>query len=92
MTLVSEGRVKVSGSRPSFDAYLGTYFAIAGADGSRAIDISTSASAFNGVLFAERGQVSISGAGNRFSCGILGDQVSITGNDVDIRAGGCGPA
>jgi hypothetical protein len=92
VTLVSEGRVRISGSRPSFDPYLNGYLAIAGATGSRAIDVSASASAFTGMLFAERGQVSVSGAGNRFGCGVLGDQVSITGNDVDIRAGGCGAA
>ena len=49
-------------------------------------------SSYTGVLFAEHGQISISGNGNRFRCGILGDQVSITGSDVDIRAGGCGGA
>ena len=92
VTLVSEGRVKLSGSRPSFDPYQGQYLAIAGATGSRAIDVSAASSAFTGVLFSERGEISISGGGNRFSCGILGDQVSITGSDVDIRAGGCGPA
>ena len=92
VTLVSEGRVKLSGSRPSFDPYLGQYLAIAGASGSRAIDVSASSSGFTGVLFAEQGQVSISGGSNRFSCGILGDQVSISGSDVDVRAGGCGPA
>jgi hypothetical protein len=91
VTLVSEGHVKLSGSRPSFDPFQGQYLAIAGASGSRAIDVSASSSGFTGVLFAEHGQISISGGSNRFSCGILGDQVSISGSDVDVRAGGCGP-
>lgn len=92
VTLVSEGRVKVFGSRPQFEPFARGYLAIAGAAGKRAIDVSASSSGFSGILFAERGEVSLSGNGNAFRCGVLGDQVSVTGSDVEIRAGGCGPA
>lgn len=89
VTLVSEGRVKISGSRPEFEPYLGGYLAIAGASGERAIAVSASTSGFGGILFAEHGQISVSGSGNRFGCGLLGHKVSISGADVDVRAGDC---
>ena len=47
-------------------------------------------SKFAGVIFAGSGEISISGAKNRFFCGILGDRVDITGGDTDIRGAVCG--
>jgi hypothetical protein len=90
VTLVSEGRVKIAGSRPAFEPYLDGLLLLAGASGSKAIDVATSSSKFLGVLFAGSGEVSISGAGNDFFCGILGDTVSISGTDVSVRGADCG--
>ena len=90
VTLVSEGRIKIAGSRPAFEPYRDGLLALAGATGTKAIDISTSSSKFLGVLFAGTGQISVSGGGNRFYCGILGDTVSITGTDVTVRGADCG--
>jgi RHS repeat-associated protein/uncharacterized repeat protein (TIGR01451 family) len=90
VTLASEGRVKVAGSRPAFQPYRDGLLVLAGAQGPRAIDVSTSSSKFLGVLFAGSGEISVSGAGNRFYCGILGDTISITGTDVSVRGADCG--
>ena len=90
VTLVTEGHVKISGSKPAFEPYYDGLLAVAGASGNMAIDISASRSKFLGVLFAGSGQISISGASNRFFCGILGDQVDISGNDVSVRGASCG--
>lgn len=90
VTLVSEGRVKVAGSRPAFEPYRDGLLVLAGASGAKAIDVATSSSKFLGVIFAGSGEISVSGAGNRFYCGILGDTVSITGTDVNVRGADCG--
>lgn len=90
VTLVSEGRIKIAGSRPAFEPYLDGLLMLAGATGTKAIDISTSSSKFLGVLFAGSGEISVAGAGNRFYCGILGNTVAITGTDVTVRGADCG--
>jgi hypothetical protein len=90
VTLVSEGHVKVSGSRPTFEAFHDGVLVLAGATGAKAIDVSTSGSTFHGTLFAGAGEISVSGASNGFECGLLGDKVSISGTGVGIRSGQCG--
>ncbi len=90
VTLVSDGHIKIAGSRPAFEPYRDGLLLLAGAPGTKAIDISTSSSKFLGVLFAGSGQISISGASNRFYCGILSDTVAITGTDVSVRGADCG--
>ena len=90
VTLVSEGRIKIAGSKPAFEPYRDGLLLLAGATGSKAIDVATSSSKFLGVLFAGSGQISISGGTNEFYCGILGDTVSITGTDVGVRGAACG--
>ncbi|MEO5662756.1 MAG: RHS repeat-associated core domain-containing protein [Nocardioides sp.] len=90
VTLVSEGHIKIAGSRPAFEPYRDGLLMLAGATGTKAIDISTSSSKFLGVLFAGSGEISVSGGSNRFYCGILGNTVAITGTDVTVRGADCG--
>ena len=90
VTLVSEATIKISGSRPVFEPYLDGLLLLAGSSASKAIDVATSSSKFAGVIYAGSGEISISGAKNRFYCGILGDRVDITGGDTDIRGAVCG--
>lgn len=90
ITLVSEGRVQVSGSRPEFEPFLDGLLFLAGGSGDKAIDLAASSSKFLGVLFAGRGEIDISGSSNRFFCGILGDRVDLTGGDTVIRGASCG--
>lgn len=90
VTLVSEGHIKLAGSRPAFQPYRDGLLLLAGATGGKAIDIAASSSKFLGVLFADSGEVSISGGRNTFYCGILGDSVAITGSDVTVRGADCG--
>lgn len=90
VTLVSEDSIKIAGSRPLFEPYLDGLLLLAGASGTKAIDVATSSSKFAGVIFAGAGEISVSGANNRFFCGILGDRVDITGGDTDIRGAVCG--
>lgn len=90
VTLVTERRVKISGSKPAFEPFYDGLLLVAGAVGDQAIEISTSKSKFLGVLFAGSGQIRIPGASNRFFCGILGDQVDISGTDVSVRGASCG--
>ena len=90
VTLVSEGHIKLAGSRPAFQPYRDGLLLLAGATGTKAIDISTSTSKFLGVLFAGSGEISVSGGTNSFYCGILGNTVSITGTDVTVRGASCG--
>jgi hypothetical protein len=75
VTLVSEGHIQIAGSRPAFEPYRDGLLLLAGAAGTKAIDIATSSSKFLGVLFAGSGQISVSGGSNRFYCGILGDRL-----------------
>jgi RHS repeat-associated protein/uncharacterized repeat protein (TIGR01451 family) len=90
VTLVSESTIKISGSRPAFEPYLDGLLLLSGSNATRAIDIATSSSKFLGVLFAGSGEISLSGSGNRFYCGILGDRIEITGSGVTIRGAVCG--
>ena len=90
VTLVSEGHVRISGSRPTFEAYHDGVLLLAGAAGDKAIDVSASSSTFHGTLFAGAGEIDVSGSTNGFDCGLLGDTVDISGSGVAIRSGLCG--
>jgi hypothetical protein len=90
VTLVSEGHVRISGSRPTFEAYHDGVLLLAGAVGDKAIDVSASGSTFHGTLFAGSGEIDVSGSTNGFDCGLLGDTVDISGSGVGIRSGLCG--
>jgi RHS repeat-associated protein/uncharacterized repeat protein (TIGR01451 family) len=90
VTLVSEKSIKIAGSRPTFEPYHDGLLLLAGANTTNAIDVAASSSKFLGVMFAGAGQISVSGSSNRFYCGVLGDRVSITGADTDIRGAACG--
>ena len=90
VTLVSEGHVRISGSRPTFEAYHDGVLLLAGAAGDKAIDVSASSSTFHGTLFAGAGEIDVSGSTNGFDCGLLGDTVDISGSSVAIRSGLCG--
>lgn len=92
VTLASESWIKVAGSRPAFEPYLDGLLAVSGAPAGDkpAIDISTSSSKFLGVLFAEFGEISVSGSSNRFYCGILADTVDLAGGDLVLRGANCG--
>lgn len=92
VTLVSEGSIVISGSKPAFTPYLDGLFLLAGASGDKAIDIAASTSKFLGTVFAGSGQISVSGSDNRFFCGILGDRIRMTGTNVDIRGAQCSRA
>ena len=82
VTLVSEGHVRISGSRPTFEAYHDGVLLLAGAAGDKAIDVSASSSTFHGTLFAGAGEIDVSGSTNGFDCGLLGDTVDISGSSV----------
>ena len=69
VTLVSEGNIKIAGSRPAFEPYRDGLLLLAGAEGPRR-STSRRSSKFLGVLFAGAGQISVSGGANRFYCGI----------------------
>lgn len=90
VTLVSEGHIKIAGSKPLFEPFRDGLFLLAGATGTQAIDVATSSSKFLGVIFAGSGQINISGGSNQFYCGVLGDTVSISGTDVTVRGANCG--
>lgn len=92
VTLVATGSIKIAGSRPAFAPYLDGLLLLSGAAGDRAIDISAQSSKFLGTIIARSGQVSVSGASNRFYCGLLADRVSITGTGVTVRGASCGRA
>lgn len=90
VTLVSEGHVRLSGSRPTLEAYHDGVLLLAGATGDKAIDVSASGSTFHGTLFAGSGEIAVSGASDTFECGLLADTVDISGSSVGIRSGLCG--
>ncbi|WP_299927059.1 RHS repeat-associated core domain-containing protein [uncultured Nocardioides sp.] len=90
VTLVSEGHIRISGSKPAFESYHDGLLLLAGASGAKAIDIAAASSKFLGVVFAGAGEISISGRSNQFYCGVLGDQVSISGAEVSVRGADCG--
>lgn len=92
VTFAATGTIKVAGSRPIFDPYHDGVLAVSGSAivDEPAIDIATSDSKFLGVLFAELGQISVSGSDNRFFCGILGDTVDLSGARLELRGANCG--
>lgn len=90
ITLVAEGSIEVSGSRPAFEPFYDGLLFLAGSGGTRTIDISASNSKFLGVLFAGSGGIDVSGSDNRFFCGILGDTVDLSGGDLEVRGANCG--
>ena len=86
----ARGTSRVAGSRPTFTPYRDGLLFLAGADGDKAVDIAASSSRFLGVIFAGSGQISLSGASDKYYCGILGDTVDITGTGISVRGAACG--
>ncbi len=90
ITLVAEGTIQVSGSRPAFEPYLSGLLFVSGSSVIRSIDIAASNSKFLGVIFSDVGGIDVSGSSNEFYCGIFGNTVNLTGGSLSIRGAACG--
>jgi RHS repeat-associated protein/uncharacterized repeat protein (TIGR01451 family) len=90
ITLAATGSIELSGSRPAFEPFHDGLFLLAGASGSKAINVSASSSKFLGVIYAGAGEVSLSGSNSKFFCGIYGNTVSASGSNLILRGSNCG--
>jgi len=89
ITVASEGDIKVSGSGAFFDPYIDGLLFVSYSTGTSAIQVDASGSTFFGYSFAERGRVSLTGANNKFYCGILADRIDISAQSLSVRGSGC---
>ena len=90
ITLVAEKDITVSGSGATFDPFTDGLLFLSASSSTSAIRFDTSNSSFLGYSFAEKGQVVLTGAGNRYYCGILADRIDIAARDLLVRGSGCG--
>lgn len=89
ITLAAEGTIDVSGNGVTFDPYLDGLLFLSGASTDRAVKLASSDSTYFGYVFAETGEVELSGSGNDFFCGILADRLDFSGQDTRVRGTGC---
>lgn len=89
VTLAASGNIHISGARPAFDPYFDGLLFLSGSADDEAIVLSTESSKYLGVIYSQDGRINITGGSNRFFCGILGDRVTITGSDTQIRGADC---
>ncbi|MBJ7471703.1 MAG: DUF11 domain-containing protein, partial [Solirubrobacteraceae bacterium] len=91
VTLVSTGKVHFFGAAASFTPFYKGVLALSSRSGGDAIDAHGAGSRLVGLLDGRRGDVELSGANLRVSCGVIGNKVSITGADVRVDGSDCSP-
>lgn len=89
ITLAAEGEIHVSGTGAFFDPFVDGLLFLSASSSASAIRVDASNSTFFGYSFAERGRIVLTGASDRFYCGILGDRIDIASRDLLIRGSGC---
>ena len=89
ITVAAEGEIHVSGSGAFFDPYIDGLLFISNSTSLNAIRVDASGSTFFGYSFAGRGRVTLTGANDKFYCGILGDKIDIASQNLSIRGAGC---
>ena len=73
----------------NFDPYTDGLLFLSGSASTSSIRVDASKSKFLGYSFSERGQIVLTGAGNSFYCGVLGDRIDISAKDLLVRGSGC---
>ena len=89
VTIVSEKTIQVSGSSAAFDPFVDGLLFLSGSTSSKAIQISAAKSQLLGFLYAKSGGVDLSGSGNRYLCGVVGDDVDLGSSGLDVLAADC---
>lgn len=91
VTLVSTGKIHFFGDDSVFTPFYRGVLALSNRSGGDAIDAHGAGSRLVGLLDGRNGDVELSGANLRVSCGVIGNQVSITGADVRVDGSDCSP-
>jgi hypothetical protein len=82
-TVVAEGTISISGSAMNSIAYSGGLLLFA--NGS-SLAISGSNSTLGGIIYVPKGQIAISGSGNKINGGLFGDKITLSGSNMVITA------
>ena len=89
ITLAAEGQIHVSGNGAFFDPYVDGLLFLSYSTSTNAIRVDASSSTFFGYSFAERGRIVLSGANDKFYCGILADRIDIAAQNLFVHGSGC---
>ena len=80
-TIVAEGTIQVTAARMTLGpAFTDDLLFFSNAETDQAILIAGKSSAFDGYVFAPRGSAMLAGANHDVRCGILADEIAISGN------------
>lgn len=91
VTLVSTGKIYFFGDDSDFTPFYKGVLALSSRSGGDAIEVFGEGTRLSGQLDGRQGDVELSGAGLRLSCGVVGNRVSITGVDVRVDGADCAP-
>ena len=97
VTMVALGRINVNGSTQStFASYTDGLLFLSNfgtvnstASGEDALQVSGSSSSFNGHIVSRQGRLTLSGSNNFFDCAVMGDRVTLNGQNLYIAGGLC---
>ena len=88
VTVVSSGKIEVSDSGVEFGSpFVDGLSLFSTVNGSDAVKVGGSDSAFDGAIVAPYGKVEVSGSNNTFNCGVIADTVKLSGSELVVS--GC---
>ena len=89
VTVVATGSIDVISQDDRVDAYDDGLQFLSGSGSKKAIKVAGSGTTFAGSMFAASGGIEVSGSEHRFACGLLGQNVSISGTANAISTEEC---
>lgn len=89
VTIFATGDIQISGSGASFAPFIDDLLFFSTSTGTRAVDLAGTRHSFHGLIFAGSGGVEITGSGQTFDCGIMGQTARVSGSENTITGGGC---
>jgi len=89
VTLVATGGIDIVTTDDTMTSYDDSVQFISGSGSAHAVKIAGSGTSVEGVVFAPSGGIDVSGSTHTFGCGLLGQNVSISGTGNTFRTANC---
>lgn len=89
ITIASEGDITVSGSGAFFDPFVDGLLFLSASTSTSAIRVDAASSTFFGYSYADHGRIVLTGANDKFYCGIISDRIDIASQGLLVHGSAC---